>query len=133
MKPIRFSLITLLAAGFFPQAAAAQELSTEVRAAIGRLLDDAARKEISIGRITIDSVAAEGRTLTLFANMNCSYIPFREDNVSGIYEGVKALLPAEFAGYDLRICTDRHAIEELIPLPSAVKRRRRKPARLPTR
>lgn len=126
MKPIRFSLIALLAAGLFPQTAAAQDLSAEVRASIGRLLDATARKEVSIGKINIDSVALDGKTLTLFANINCSYIPFREDNVSGIYEGVKALLPAEFAGYGLQICTDRHAIEDLIPLAFRDKKEKKK-------
>ena len=89
MKPIRFSLIALLAAGLFPQTAAAQDLSQEVRTAIGRLLDATARKEVSIGKINIDSVALEGKTLTLFANMNASYIPFRENNVTSIYEASK--------------------------------------------
>lgn len=116
MKPIRLSLITLLAAGLFPQAAAAQDLSKETLSAVGRLLDETARKEISVGKINIDSVAVGKNTLTLFANMNCSYIPFREENVADIYKGVKALLPREWAGYRLEIRTDRHAIEEFIPL-----------------
>lgn len=126
MKPIRFSLIALLAAGLFPQTATAQDLSQEVRTAIGRLLDATARKEVSIGKINIDSMALDGKTLTLFANMNASYIPFREDNVTSIYEEVKALLPAEWAGYELEIHTDRHAIEDLIPLAFRSKKEKKK-------
>lgn len=60
-------------------------------------------------------MAVEGNTLQLFANMNCAYIPFREDNVAEIYQGVSALLPAEFAKYKLQIRTNKRSIEELVP------------------
>lgn len=108
-------LFILLTASLLPQTGGAQELPTEVRQEIGRLLDATARKEVSIGRIRIDSVAVDGKTLQLFANMNCAYIPFREDNVAEIYEGVKALLPTEFLKYNLQIRTNKHSIEDLIP------------------
>ena len=116
MKPIHTSLILLLTAGLFPQAAAAQDLSKELCSQIGDFLNKTARKEISVGKIRIDSVKTEGNELVLFANMNCSYIPFRTDNVAEIYQGVKALLPPELAKRRLQIRTDHHAIEELIPL-----------------
>ena len=85
------------------------------RQEIGKFLDTTARKEVSVGRISIDSVAVEGNTLQLFANMNCAYIPFREDNVAEIYQGVSALLPAEFTKYKLQIRTNKRSIEELVP------------------
>ena len=116
MKPILTSLILLLTAGLFPQAAATQELSKELRSQIGDFLNETARKEISVGKIHIDSVNTEGNDLILFTNINCSYIPFRTDNVSKIYQGIKALLPPELAKRKLQIRTDHHAIEELIPL-----------------
>ena len=96
MNVRRQFLLSLLAASLFPQWGGAQELPTDVRQEIGKFLDTTARKEVSVGRISIDSVAVEGNTLQLFANMNCAYIPFREDNVAEIYQGVSALLPAEF-------------------------------------
>lgn len=109
------SLFILFTASLFPKMGGAQELPTNIRQEIGKYLDVAARKEASVGRIKIDSVAIEGKTLQLFANMNCSYIPFREDNVSKIYQEVKTLLPAEFSKYDLQIYTNKRTIEELIP------------------
>ena len=115
MNVRRQFLLSLLAASLFPHAGGAQGLPTDVRQAIGRFLDTTARKEISVGRISIDSVAVEGNTLQLFANMNCAYIPFREDNVAEIYQGVSALLPAEFAKYKLQIRTNKRSIEELVP------------------
>ena len=108
-------LFSMLAAALIPQLGGAQELPAETRRKIGEFLDATARKEISIGRITIDSVAIEGSTLQLFANMNCSYIPFREANVAEIYQGISALLPSEFTKYKLQLRTNKHSIEELIP------------------
>lgn len=115
MNVRRQFLLSLLAASLFPQLGGAQGLPTNVCQAIERFLDATARKEISVGRISIDSVVVEGNTLQLFANMNCAYIPFREDNVAEIYQGVSALLPAEFAKYKLQIRTNKRSIEELVP------------------
>lgn len=116
MKANHLTLSALLAVGLLSQVVAAQDVSQEVRTRIGRYLTETARKEIAVGKINIDSVAVKGRELTLFANTNCSYIPFREENVASIYGGVRSLLPSEFREYQLQIQTDRHAIEELIPL-----------------
>jgi len=118
-------LFSLLTASLLPRTGSAQELSTEVRQRIGSFLDATARKEISVGRIQIDSVAIEGRTLQLFANMNCAYIPFREENVAEIYKGVSALLPAEFARYKVQIRTNNHSIEELVPLALRSKKEKK--------
>ena len=115
-------LFTLLTASLIPQTGGAQELPTDVRQEIGKFLDATARKEVSVGRIRIDSVAIEENTLQLFANMNCAYIPFREDNVTEIYQGVQALLPAEFSKYNLQIRTNKRSIEELIPQALRSKR-----------
>lgn len=104
-----------LMAALLPQAGLAQEVSEDIRQKIGDLLDGVAKKEISVGRVKIDSVAVNGNTLQLFANMNCSYIPFREDNVAEIYQGVAGLLPAEFAKHKVQIWTNKRCIEDLIP------------------
>ncbi len=114
MNVRRQFLLSLLAASLFPRGRRAR-LPTDVRQEIGKFLDITARKEVSVGRISIDSVAVEGNTLQLFANMNCAYIPFREDNVAEIYQGVSALLPAEFTKYKLQIRTNKRSIEELVP------------------
>ena len=108
-------LFSMLVAVLIPHTGGAQELSPEIRQEIGKFLDATARKEVSIGHITIDSVAIKGNALQLFANMNCSYIPFRENNVAEIYQGISALLPAELTKYRLQLHTNKHCIEELIP------------------
>lgn len=116
MYPKHYFLSTLLAASLLPLAGNAQDFPMDLRQEIGRYLDDVARKEVSIGQINIDSVATEGKTLRLFANSNCSYIPFREDNVDEIYRTVKAMLPTRWTGYQLEIHTNGRSIEEQIPL-----------------
>ena len=105
----------LLAAALLPQMGSAQELSADVRQKIGELLDSYARKEIAVGRVKIDSVAVEGKTLQLFANMNWAYYPFREDNVTEIYRSVANLLPKEFARHQVQIWTNKHCIEDFVP------------------
>lgn len=116
MKARRQFQSALLAVLLFPQAGGAQDIPTDIRQEIGKYMDGIARKEVAIGHIKVDSVAINQKTLQIFANMNCSYIPFREDNVSEIYAGVKALLPTELASYKLEIHTNNKKIEDLIPL-----------------
>lgn len=115
-------LFSMLVAVLIPHTGGAQELSPEIRQEIGKFLDATARKEVSIGHITIDSVAIKGNALQLFANINCSYIPFRENNVAEIYQGISALLPAELTKYRLQLHTNKHCIEELIPQALRSKR-----------
>ena len=120
-------LFSMLAAALIPQTGGAQELPPETLQEIGKFLDATARKEISVGRIAIDSVAIEGNTLQLFANMNCSYIPFREDNVVDIYRGISALLPDGMSKYELQLRTNKRSIEELIPQALRSKKDKKAP------
>ena len=125
MKSIRIFLLLALNCPPLLQVAVSQILPPEIQTGIGDYLTGYSRKEISAGKIRIDSVAVEGKTLLLFAGINCSYIPFREGNTEEIYKGVRALLPREYANHKLRIITDKHAIEELIPLALRTKRDKR--------
>ena len=95
MKKKHLSLLSLALCATGSLSLHAQEISTDVRQQMSQILDEIAAREVSIGRIKIDSVAAEGKTLKLFANMNCSYIPFREGNVAEIYERLQALVPTD--------------------------------------
>lgn len=107
---------TLLAASFLSLTGNAQELPTDLRQEIGRYLSHVAQRDIAIGQIRIDSVAIKEKTIQLFASTGCSYIPFREDNVSEIYQTVKSMLPTEWKAHKLEIHTNGRSIEEQIPL-----------------
>ena len=112
MKRITLSLLAML----FPLylTLQAQEITEPVRQQMGQLLDRIAAREVTIGPIHIDSVATEGKELQLFANMNCSYIPFREENVAEIYERLRQLLPSKYG--KITLITNGRSIEEQIPL-----------------
>ena len=110
-----FSL-TLLALLLFPLKGGAQELSQEVRDAINKYLDTEIHKEICVGKIKVDSVAINKKTIELFANKNAADYPFRIDNVNAIYKGVQELLPTEYSNRKLKIYANGKAIEELIPI-----------------
>ena len=66
-------LFTLLTASLIPQTGGAQELPTDVRQEIGKFLDATARKEISVGRIRIDSVS----TILSIESLHASYLLFK--------------------------------------------------------
>jgi hypothetical protein len=121
IKKITFSAIFALAT---IQGSIVQELSPEVRVQIATVLNEVARKEISIGKITIDSAKLQKDELILFANTNCSYIPFRENNVLEIYSRVRTLLTPDFSNCKVKIYADKKAIEDLIP--TALKSRKEK-------
>ena len=104
------------------QTAYSQVITKETKDEIGRFLTDFARKGIVVGRINIDSTALVGKELQLFANNNCSYIPFREENVQEIYRGISERLPQDVAAYQLKLIVDEHPIEELIPLALRAKK-----------
>lgn len=108
-----------------PQVVLSQELTQETTQEMGKFLTEFARKEIAVGRINIDSVAFRKKEIELFANKNCSYIPFREDNVVYIYRELHNLLPEDLKKYDLKLITDDHSIEQLIPLALLSKRDKR--------
>lgn len=98
-----------------------QKLPVAAMKSIGGYVTSIAKPSLAIGPVRIDSAKAQGENLTLYANYNCSYIPFRESNVKSLYEGIRTLLPAEFAACHLKLITDHHAIEDLIPLAMKTK------------
>ena len=118
-------MISSLAVSLFPLWGNAQELSAENQQAIGNLLNEIARREISVGTVRIDSATIQKKTLVLFANNNCADIPFRTENVAEIYAGIKNLLPTELSKMRIEVRTNGRAIEELIPL----NMRNKKPAK----
>lgn len=107
----------LCTAFLLPPPANAQKLPKNVLDTIESRLNEAARKEVSIGRVRIDSVAinSKNKTLQLFANMNCAYIPFREKNVADLYQTVRRLLPGSFSRFKVEVFTHGRKIEEWIP------------------
>ena len=116
----------LLTAFLIPQAGNAQELPADVLRQIEKLLDAEARREVSAGAIRIDSVAITDNTLQLFANDNCSYIPFREENVKRIYQGMSQLLPPTLTEHRIQLFAHGRLIEDCIPQALRSKKKNKK-------
>lgn len=96
----------------------AQKLSADVKEVISYRLDTLLRKDLAIGKIMVDSVVVSERKkqVRFYANANCSYVPFRQNNVDDAYRLVKACLPDAYSRYKVELITDGRLIEELIPL-----------------
>ncbi|WP_085537038.1 golvesin C-terminal-like domain-containing protein [Massilibacteroides vaginae] len=106
----------------------AQTFSSDVKGAISHRLDSLLRKDLAIGEIIIDSVVISDRKkeVKFFANMNCSYVPFRPDNVDAAYRLVNSCLPKPYSRYKTALYTDGRLIENLIPLLYKEKKEQRK-------
>ena len=94
----------------------AQSDTPELRQQISEVFDRVARRLTNVGQVKIDSIVTEKKTITVWAGANAPYIPYREDNVREIYDGVKALLPAEWQKLKLSVRADGEPIENYIPI-----------------
>ncbi|MBR7114672.1 MAG: xanthan lyase, partial [Alistipes sp.] len=111
-----FFCISLLLALFTSSIASAQALSSDVRDEISDLLTRIVSREVLGGSAKVDRTRSSGDHLEIYASIGLSYYPFREDNVQAIYDSVRMCLPSRYANYKLSIITDRHRIEQLVPL-----------------
>lgn len=96
----------------------AQSIQRETQQAVACFLNSTTKQTISCGEVKLDSaiVSTKHQTITLYANLNFSYFPFREESVQRIYREVRQLLPPSYRKYKLLIYTDNQLIESLIPL-----------------
>lgn len=112
----------LLKAGFwilavlFAGSASAKGLSRARQAELSELLTRILDREVRGNKTRITGAVESNGRLTLYASAGMSYYPFREENVAAIYDSIRALLPESFARHRLTLITDRHAIEDLVPL-----------------
>ena len=94
----------------------AQSVTSKQRKEIAQVLDRIVRREVvSVKDVEVERTAVNGKRLTIYASIDMSYYPFREDNIEPIYDSVRAVLPEQFEDYKISIVTDRHHIEDLVP------------------
>ena len=121
MKHKNFALL-LLAIGFTFQTSMAQNIPAETISQIGSMLTDLAHKEkVSVGKIRIDSTSVKDRQVIIYANTECAYIPFRDENVKDIYNQIHQILPADYANFKVELRTDGKTVEDLIPFALRTK------------
>lgn len=113
---LKDTLLKLLYIAFLiPQLGYAQELSDSILKHIENEINKVALKEVAMAPVVIDSTNIGKGSIHFFTSTNCSYIPFREHNVSEIYKRVKSTLPYQYQNFRITISTDGHPIESLIP------------------
>jgi len=94
----------------------AQEDTPELREQIGQVFNSVRTRLTNAGRFGIDSVRVTKKTVTVYAGEGSSYVPYREDNVAEIREGVKALLPPEWQKRKLVLLAEGKPLESYIPI-----------------
>ena len=94
----------------------AQSITSQNRRDIAQVLDRIVRREVvTVKNVEVERTAVNGKRLTVYASIDMSYYPFREDNIAPIYDSIRAVLPEQFEDYEISIVTDRHHIEDLVP------------------
>ncbi len=109
-------IVCLVVALFTSTFASAQALSLSARTDVADVLTRIVAREILGGYVKVDRTKLSGDKLEIHASIGLSYYPFREDNVQAMYDSVRLALPEKYAKYKLSIITDKHRIEELVPL-----------------
>lgn len=106
----------------------AQIVSSEMKEVLSKSLDSLLRKDLAIGKISIDSMFVSDRKkqIRVYANENCSYVPFRPEKIQEIYHLIQSLLPKEQAKYKKELYTDGQRIEDLVPLLYKSKKEQRR-------
>lgn len=89
-----------------------QELNKETLAQIEQQVDHFVQQEISVGKVRIDTLYTENKSLHIHFNANLSYYPLRKESVKKIHQLVTASLPQE---KNIKLYTQKHLLEDLIP------------------
>lgn len=92
------------------------QITAELKQNIALKVDDFIKKTISVGPMAIDSIA-EGKNIEVYFNSNLSYFPMRPKSVETINKLVSnELSEAKIDFKRVVVYTDKHRIEDLIPL-----------------
>lgn len=115
MKRNFFFNVSLLFLSFFiVNEIKAQIIPDSIKNNIGTYLTEFANKDVKTGRIKIDSVNMKGKTITFFAGVNLSCIPFQKNEVDVIYNKIKGLLPEKYKKHKVELVTDTRKVEDLV-------------------
>lgn len=121
MKRILMLCIFCLISLFAVDKLYAQEITDNERLQIGEYLTRFANKDVRVNKVKIDSVDVKKKTISLFAGVNLSYIPFTQQDVDDIYAHIKSVLPQEYKKYKIELVTDKQKIEDLVTFSKGKK------------
>lgn len=70
-----------------------------------------------VGKINLTNFILNTKAGSVFvsANERMAYMPFRPENVKRIYNAIRSILPAKYAGFNITCQVENNNIEELIP------------------
>lgn len=116
-KKMKRLLLTLFAVLFLvPVHLSAQKIGTEQFIPIADSLQNYFKPSaFVVGKIGIIRAEKNGNTLSLYFSTPLSEYPFRDQNVKDAYAIARALLPARFRDYALKIYSNKSLIDEFIP------------------
>ena len=112
IKTILFIVILFV----FPAVSLAQVLADKAKQEIELFLTGVIREQTAIRPITIDSIAADTETISLFASRELSFGRFDRTMTDNIYARIRSSLPADFRQRQIELYSDGYKIEEYIPL-----------------
>ena len=121
---ITYSIFLALLIGFIPKAYG-QDAPFTQKNKVEEVLNYIVKKEISVGKVRVDSISESNGLIHILMSENFSYYPFRENNVKHIYTSVARELGIE-NNNKLQIITANKLIEELIPEALRSKRNKKK-------
>lgn len=112
----RLGVFALLFALLTCYSLSAEPINATTRREIGKTLDRIVSREVTGANVRIQSIKASRGRVQIYATIGLSYYPFREKNTKALYDSIRTILPREYRKARLELYTDKHRIEELIPL-----------------
>lgn len=97
--------------------AASEKLSSSDKTKINKAVTAIIDSEVKGGSTKISSYSVKGRKLKIEFSSGLANFPFREKSVLAIYDTIRDCLPEKMQKYKIEAVTDKHLIEDLIPLP----------------
>ena len=89
----------------------------EQQVTLSQNLTNIYRQYVSVGKVSVDNIHANNKkkAMNIYADINLSYMPFTEENISKIENSTLQILPETQKKYKINIFTDGQNIRNLIP------------------
>lgn len=92
------------------------QVSQDIKHRLEQLVDSVVRLEISVGRVSIDSII-EDKSIRVYFNNNLSYYPMRPKSIALLKDlAVELFSSADISNKGVEFYTDGQKIDQLIPL-----------------
>lgn len=92
------------------------QVSQDIKHRLEQLVDSVVRLEISVGRVSIDSII-ENKSVRVYFNNNLSYYPMRPKSIALLKDlAVELFSSADISNKNVEFYTDGQKIDQLIPL-----------------